>query len=217
MVPSVRDNHIASRIQRQRGGQVEPGRRCRASIATESRRARACNRRNQPARGSDLAHTLVVAVGDEQIARCVHRESGGRVEFRGGGRAVVAGKALHSVARDRGDDSGRRDLANDVVAGLGESRDCPVRRRRQPRKHQRQRRGLGLSPRRNCQTNRYASRQAQPHALPRKIAAPLSKETCCCAHWLVLLCFPISLRSEFVPMLALAASANHAISPRSEG
>src|ERR1019366_5017878 len=63
---------------------------------------------------ADLANSVVVEVGDVQIAAGVHGETAGIVEHRTGGRTAIAGEAGASVTGNRADDPCSVDLANPV-------------------------------------------------------------------------------------------------------
>ena len=75
--------------------------------------------------GIDLANDVVGAVGDEEVAVAVHRDTRGSVELGAGGRAPVATVAAAQgvVPRDRGNHARGIDLADDVVAAVGDEED----------------------------------------------------------------------------------------------
>ncbi len=81
--------------------------------------------------GRDLADAVVVGVRDVDVAAPVHGHADGGVEARGGGVAV--GVARRAFARDRADLPFGRDLADAVVARVGDVEiACVVNR--QPRR-----------------------------------------------------------------------------------
>ena len=61
-----------------------------------------------------------MGVGDVEVVGGVEGEALRGVELGGGGGAVVAGEALGAGAGDGGDVAEGVDLADDVVAGLGD-------------------------------------------------------------------------------------------------
>ena len=133
VVLEVGDQQVTLGIERDRDRGVQ-GRFGRgATVATGSagggrvraRRAVADDRPDLARR--DFSHPLVVSIGDEQIARLVDRDPTRAVEGRGLGRAAVAARggaggvaAVRAGAGDGGDHAARGDLADPVIAGVGD-------------------------------------------------------------------------------------------------
>ena len=92
---------IAGRIHRHAEGQVELRAACRAAVAAETRGAAAGDRRNGAAR--DLAHAMVLRVGDIEIARGIDGQPLRTVELGAGRRAAVAGGTGGAGAGEGGD------------------------------------------------------------------------------------------------------------------
>src|SRR5205823_3276255 len=74
--------------------------------------------RRHHARRRDLADQMVVAVSDVDVPCRADGDAVRAIEARRGAGAVVVPRA--AVAGQRGDDAGRRDLADRVVAGVGD-------------------------------------------------------------------------------------------------
>ena len=63
---------------------------------------------------------MVVAVGNEEVAVAADEDRGRRVEFGSGGGVAVSRKTGCAAAGDGGDDPRRIDLADAMVAGIGD-------------------------------------------------------------------------------------------------
>src|SRR5882672_9121089 len=78
-----------------------------------------CNRADDPAR-RHLSDPVIVAVGNEEIARTVHSHTEWCVQIGSGGRTPVSAETLHSVSRNRTDGPTRSHLADSVVKVVGD-------------------------------------------------------------------------------------------------
>src|SRR5207249_8600108 len=79
----------------------------------------ACDGGDKPGWGH-LADAVVVRVGDEEIARRVHRQTPWGRELGGSCRTPISAKVICSGARNGGDDAGRVHLADAVVLSVGD-------------------------------------------------------------------------------------------------
>ena len=77
------------------------------------------NRGDRP-RGIDLANPEVFPIGDVEVARTIHCHSAGRTEQGQNRRASVPAEAVLPRPRNRGDRPRGIDLANTVVAAIGD-------------------------------------------------------------------------------------------------
>ena len=102
------------------------------------------------------------------------------------------------------------DLADDVVAGLGEVEIALRVEGGGGGKHQRKRCGLGLRARARGQAGGNEDRRGKRHAAARNPAAGLTIETCGCAHWVGTALLPHSLLRSALRL----APAHYAILPR---
>src|SRR5439155_1535808 len=121
VVEHVGEEQVAGRVQRHAGGVVDRGGGGRAIVSAV--RPEAVGRGGDDSAGclDHLAEPVVERIGEEQVARRVHRHFVGVVERGGGGRATIAAETRGAVARDGDDVAGGLDhLADAVVAGVGE-------------------------------------------------------------------------------------------------
>src|SRR5208282_5051307 len=108
VVASVGDVEVAGGAYRDARGRVEDGRR---PIARDG---------GDDAVGADLADPVVAGIGEEEVTGGIHRDAVRLVKLGLRGRTVVAAEARYPSARDGGDDAVGADLADPVVAGVGD-------------------------------------------------------------------------------------------------
>jgi hypothetical protein len=89
IVPKIRDIQVACAIHSDSIRCVQTRGRRRPPIPTESSRPVAGHRRDRAIR-SDLAHTMVIGIGDKQVACTVERHTFGITESRRAGQASIA-------------------------------------------------------------------------------------------------------------------------------
>jgi len=120
VVGGIGEVEIVCDVERQRGGQVELGRRGSGGVAGEACVARAGDGGDDLGCRIDATDALVVSIGYVEIASCIESEALGRVQGRSGGEAVVSGEALCAGSGDGGDVACGVDLADDVICGFGQ-------------------------------------------------------------------------------------------------
>src|SRR5262249_48291342 len=115
----IADVDVAGRVHYHAVGVVEVGRRGEFAVAVVADRAGAGDG-DDDAVGQNLADAVGARVGDEDVAEGVGGEGGRLVCHRRGARAVVAAVARGPSAGDGDNDSVGLDLADAVVALVGE-------------------------------------------------------------------------------------------------
>ena len=91
VVGGICDVEVALAVHRHASGKVELCLSCRAAVPAETVLPRSRNGGDRPG-GIHLANTVVVAIGDVEIARAIHRHVIGQVETRRNRRAAVPGE-----------------------------------------------------------------------------------------------------------------------------
>ena len=114
-VAGIGDPQVAVAGQRQCGGRIEA---CRDAGSIDVRRSSATGQRAHLAVGPDDADAIVPGIGHVHAPGFVHGDTHRRMELRRRGIAIAEARA--AVARQRGHHAVGRDLADGVVAGIGD-------------------------------------------------------------------------------------------------
>ena len=117
VVVGIGDVEVACAVHRHAIGQVETRLSCRAAVLAEPTTTR--NGGDRPD-GIDLADAAVVAIGDVEVARAVHRHAIGIVETRLSCRAAIPAETVLPRSRNGGDRPGGIDPADAVVVAIGD-------------------------------------------------------------------------------------------------
>ena len=127
VVGAVRDVDVACVVGRNGCRVVKLGRGGRLVVATVVPRSVAGDRLDLVGGGNDLADGVVEAVDDEQVSGRVQRDGGGVAQIRVSRQPAVAAVTPVPGPRDGVDIlRGRIDIANDIVAGVGDEQIAAV-------------------------------------------------------------------------------------------
>ena len=118
VVAGIGNIEVAHPVHRNAPGVAEPRLNRRPPVTSKPAHSCSCNRRDRAGR-IDLANAIVTVISNVEVPAAVHRNAPGVVEPRLNCRPPVTSKPVIPRSCNRRDRAGRIDLANAVVAGIG--------------------------------------------------------------------------------------------------
>ena len=120
MVAGVGEVEIIVAVNGDGSREIELGGGGGAVVPGETRGFNAGDGGDGAGSGVDATDSMIVGVGEEEVAEGVEGEAVGGVERGGGGGAVVAGEALRTGAGDDGDVAGSVNFSDEVAGGFSQ-------------------------------------------------------------------------------------------------